>query len=142
MEGSDEPQASSSSSSSGSSNNEPSTHDQSVDHDVETSEQINTSSSEMDDAEDMEIEGELSGSITEVEGEGESGNMEVHLDDPSEPVDEMQMEAGPSNPGKRVKVRPPHLCHAIGHESTRSDHLYLGVRATRFILVRPRDRSL
>lgn len=61
----------------------------------------------------MEIEGDLPGSTAadhgDGEGDSEGGIMEVHLDDPSEQSEDMGMEseaeAGPSNPGKRVKVR-------------------------------------
>lgn len=66
-------------------------------------EPANDSGLENDSTEDMEIEGDLTGSTTE--GEGDGGNMEVHLDSTGEPAEEMGMEAGPSNPGKRVKVR-------------------------------------
>jgi hypothetical protein len=99
MEGSDEPQASSSST--GSSSDEISPPDQSVNAELVASETFDTTVVD-DSTEDMEIEGDQSGFTAESEG----GNMEVHLDDPSEPSEDMGMEAGPSNPGKRVKVTP------------------------------------
>lgn len=58
-----------------------------------------TATGEVEDGEDMEIEADQQ--VGEVEG-----NMEVHLDGAGdiEQAEEMMMEAGPSNAGKRVKV--------------------------------------
>lgn len=75
--------------------------DQSVNADLVASELLDTTAVD-DSTEDMEIEGDQSG----FTAAGEGGNMEVRLDDPSEPSEDMGMEAGPSNPGKRVKVSP------------------------------------
>lgn len=101
MEGSDGPLASSSNSGSGS-NDETTTQDQSVGDNTTASNPRETSNSEVDTSESMEIETDQTGVVADVEG----GNMEVHLDSTGEPTEEMGMEAGPSNPGKRVKV-----CH-------------------------------
>lgn len=106
MEGSDEPQASGSSSSPGFSHNEPSAQDPPASNELGTLDSGNPSNLENDSTEDMEIEGDMTGSTAEGDGDGDGGNMEVHLDSTVEPVEDMGMEAGPSNPGKRVKV-----CH-------------------------------
>ena len=145
MEGSDNQHASGSSSGpgTGTGNNEASTVDQPVDDATDISDQTQTASADNDGTEDMEIEGDMAATTTEAEDGGEAGNMEVHLDSSGEPAEDMGMEAGPSNPGKRVKVSSLSLENL---HATLEDRLelttHLGVRVTRFIMVRQRDGTL